>query len=430
MELTSPQRQKGDDKFHQAERKRGKIKPREYQASLEESIVLYKQGLSNAPNRNEESHIYKNIGVVSNLLAHSYKQENDFEKALYNYKLSIECYCRSISSGYHNIELIKDSVKTCFVEIIEDKKDIGWITKIENLCDIIPKGMEDLKVCSLVSLAKASFNASVPLLENNNCQECQLFLRLSDTLCKKAQKIIKSSVDLVASEEFEDLMSSVKYHNLLLEAVLMIKKGDERTQEALDNSETLDISTVWTAIDYYKQAISLLKGKDLAYEAIALGQLGRIYHKIIKNDGKAKMYYHSSLELAITKGIAQKECFLVITESMKVLQLKEVQKDENDREQRTQAIRTLLAPQLNALKEKVASVTTIDLIRFITQTHPPKNIVLPTIPNKLERDLEKTFLLRFCRCYHQDKQEDKSPEWLFLAEEISKHLNDKLESLK
>jgi len=432
METSSPHREKGNDIYRKTEVNKNKLENSEYQASLELAIISYKEGLSNSPSLTEEAFLFKNIGFVAKKIALSFQDEIDLEKAMYNYQLSVECSCRAIERGFYkgDIDSIEYSVLSCIDDLIQLKKEIGWLYKIENICNKIPKGLEKLKVSSLVSIAKASFNTSVPLLENNNCQESVMYLRLCDSFCKKALKIIESSVGIIVTEEFEELMRSVKHHKILLEAIAMTKKGDEHTLVALEDSDILSVDTVWIAIDYYKQAISLLKGKELEYEAIALGRLGRIYHKIIKNDEKARLYYHTCMELAITKGIAQKENFLLVAEALKALQHAAAQKEELEKEQKTQALRTCLAPKLQALEE-ASRGTTLELICFIAKNHPPPDITLTPIPPKVEsRDAEKTFLLKFCRHYHQDKQQDKSSEWLFLAEEISKYLNEKLEMLK
>lgn len=46
------------------------------------------------------------------------------------------------------------------------------------------------------------------------------------------------------------------------------------------DEESLNMDMVWEVVDWLRQASQLTRGQDLEMEAMALSDLGKVYHKV------------------------------------------------------------------------------------------------------------------------------------------------------
>ena len=63
------------------------------------------------------------------------------------------------------------------------------------------------------------------------------------------------------------------------QSYLLLFEGDSLLAKDLQEQETLSTDMVWSVVDFYKQAATLCRDKDLEQEAIAYSRLGRVYGK-------------------------------------------------------------------------------------------------------------------------------------------------------
>lgn len=65
-----------------------------------------------------------------------------------------------------------------------------------------------------------------------------------------------------------------------MNSLILSWKGDEILKMITTETEDLNINMVWEVIDWYRNAVLLIRERDLELEAIALSSLGRVYAKV------------------------------------------------------------------------------------------------------------------------------------------------------
>lgn len=68
----------------------------------------------------------------------------------------------------------------------------------------------------------------------------------------------------------------------------------------MENSDQVNMDSVYDALDMYKQIMTMVHEKDVELEAIAAANLGKIFYKGLATRDKAKGYFRDSIRLLET----------------------------------------------------------------------------------------------------------------------------------
>ncbi len=194
----------------------------------------------------------------------------------------------------------------------------------------------------------------------------------------------------------------------------------------LGDAVELQMDGIWAVVDHYKEAVVLTREKDVENEAIALSRLGSVFHKVLKDYTRAHVYFTRCMELAFSMRPRLFDCqnwYRECRDALAEYQTKAVAADEAAAAEARAPYLEQISEEIEALR-KAADAGSHRLLKFVYQTHPPKD-PKHTLTAEPCSDNLKSLLLTAVKHYHPDKQRQFRYEekWCVLCEEITKKLN-------
>jgi len=223
------------------------------------------------------------------------------------------------------------------------------------------------------------------------------------------------------------LLESVLIEICIAKAAQAIEFGDAVLKSALDNYESLNMTGVWDAIDWYHEAIVQTKEKDVENEARANSHLGVVYKDVLKSRSRAKKYFSRCMELAKTlmpRNLHGIKWFDDAAAALAAFQAESKTRCDAEAQKKKQPLLDELKDELAAV-EAAASEGIGKLLEHVYAVHPPRQ----GGTRETSIDLKKQ-VLNAIRHYHPDKCKPQDTEsahdagkWVVLCEEITKKLN-------
>jgi hypothetical protein len=197
---------------------------------------------------------------------------------------------------------------------------------------------------------------------------------------------------------------------------------------ALEESEQVNMDTVYICLDFYKQASILTREKDLEAEAKASSRLARVHGRVLKDELHASTYSRRVMELALAmvpRPVNHEPWYQEARQLLEQYQAEAVAKDEQERAEKRRPLLEELKPELEALKAAAVKGYHV-LLEHLYEKHPPKRAD-HRMTEKPNADNAKNLLKQAILHYHPDKQwaSQLEPKWCVLCEEIVKELNNK-----
>jgi len=195
---------------------------------------------------------------------------------------------------------------------------------------------------------------------------------------------------------------------------------------------------IYDSLDRYREALMFTNcfkenaNADIELEAICCSKLGKIFHKIMKDETKAHLYVKQSIELGLTmrpKNVATEKWY---KEAAEILQLirKSKEKEENK----------VITEEINKIKKDNELVFTkidkeskkgyIEFMKFAIKTHPPQPESVLNVDVDKDAIGIKKLLLKAVSMYHPDKFMSTDMLKKVTMEEICKHLTSFYEQFK
>jgi len=290
----------------------------------------------------------------------------------------------------------------------------------KDILHLIPEEFRTLKIKSMQFIHKGAFDEAVLAFEVKDFNDTMYYLSCCNQIREEMVIVIKT--DSKYQEYIQTITIEVMHQQCMLNTAITICRAEQLFDEAINGEVEMDIEKLWLIIDTYREAINLIRGKELEYEGIALVKIAEIFKDCFKNNDKAKFYYRAALNLGIAIGAAlTKEWYSNAHQMVQKYQL-EAAKEETEKSRRDkQTILDKIKPQLDAIKSRMSNPE--DLVSYIYQNHPPKSgqLTKSTTPKEM---LKKAIVH-----YHPDKYGGDKDMKVFV-EEIVKILNEIYEEYK
>jgi hypothetical protein len=213
--------------------------------------------------------------------------------------------------------------------------------------------------------------------------------------------------------------------------------ADKVYDRAINESEQIDLESLWDAVDLYKSAILKSRGKDIEIEAECLSKIGTIFESVFKMKQQAKACFYKCLELAESmkpKTFTHCSWYIKCVNATKRFQKEVVDEEEKDKESKRQKVIDKIKKDIDDLNKKFEKPK-MEFLKFVYEKYPPKkkeNTLDPTLMSSDNHDSQKKAFKIALTHYHTDKNSEKEYglEWFFICEEISKLLGRIYETFK
>eukprot|EP00057_Strongylocentrotus_purpuratus_P014238 XP_011668712.1 PREDICTED: uncharacterized protein LOC100891882 [Strongylocentrotus purpuratus] len=279
-----------------------------------------------------------------------------------------------------------------------------------------------LKANGYIQYSTLLFHEGLTAWQDGEYKECYRYMKECYFPIQEAERL--SSQDLYIETEVNVLREDVNTHMCIAETIMARVSGDALLSKDLNEQETINSDTIWTVIDFYKQAAMLCRDKDLEQEAIAYSRLGRVFGKVLILPSRGKDYHKKAIQLALSmtpRTFHGVDWFMESTAFVEDFQ-KRLHKDEEEDKDKEAALKEM-KEDVDKLSEMANKKGGLDFVKDIYKTWPPK------APGaKLNEKLStKKLLLKAITHYHPDKvdKEVHGKNWFYFSGEITKHLNSK-----
>ena len=266
--------------------------------NLNKAIPCFQESINNAPNEEE---IYKS----SILMEETYKKlisgiEKDtiYHQDIYNkYMYYSSNLMKTLSTNLKlsnkfndpKTEKINLSAKNVIMEI--PLKDIGSnaYEMIENFID-----EKETYYFLISNLMRHYLNEGIKLYEKGESIPAKnMFNIILNEIFKHYKlddNLEKLEIKEEIKEDIEDIIESAIFYVKRIDAEILIKKGDQKLNEALNESDEIDMDDVTESLTYYRNALNEInKSKltpDIELEAICFSNIAKIMYRIFKNKKK------------------------------------------------------------------------------------------------------------------------------------------------
>jgi len=207
---------------------------------------------------------------------------------------------------------------------------------------------------------------------------------------------------------------------------------------AIFEAEEINMDSVYIAIDEYRAAMIYARNQCLESEAIAVGGLAKVFHKVLKMEKRGHELDMQAVLLADGATHADGRTFFHtdwykdVKARIEEYQQQQAAFDAVEVEKQRAPTLAKLKPVLDAIAvaiEKPASkgAKAVALVNHIFEKHPPtkKDVKKIDLTDKISDDeAMKRGLLTVVTYYHPDKNKNHGIEWFVLCEEICKSLNE------
>ncbi|PNW71501.1 hypothetical protein CHLRE_16g656900v5 [Chlamydomonas reinhardtii] len=234
-------------------------------------------------------------------------------------------------------------------------------------------------------------------------------------------------------EEAEDKLLSLNICEHICLSTQARHTADAMLQDALSNSEELDMECVRLVADKYLEAIGLASDFDQEATARAYAALGRLYCSVLRMTDRGTHYYSLALHLAHSmapKVVSHTAWYAEAAAALQKAQDGVRLEEERQAAQERAPFVAELSAELEAL-QAAADRGTRALLLHVYASHPvtgSEPIVLTE--DELRGDRLKDALRKAIVLYHPDRHASKPKRWQVLVQEITKYLSGRYQSFK
>ncbi|XP_022109294.1 uncharacterized protein LOC110989308 [Acanthaster planci] len=430
---------------------------------LDDALQLYTRAanLADGPAKQADwSSATKNCGMATKRMA---RCSTDEAAALELFKESLKYMSQAllrgsdVHGGAWEEKLRKEMELSYYavLEIIDSLSDVKErLRELYQVVGTLPAGLVQARAKH--NIADILFKESIRLLEGGDYREC---LKCLHDLHQPVEEALSLLRGWNLDQEAQDLESDLRvlkqdalYHISTAESVQARTCG-EKILESLYQEENLNMTALWEAVDWFKEASLKAAELDLEQEAAALSFLGLINEKVLFSVTKAKGYYKRCLELvdaAQPKTFLTEKWYQQCVQGYQVIQNRERSRDEAAQQKIRRKFLDALKDELAALEK--ANTSASSLLEHLYKHHsPPKTPKFSQkhleelkkneeCPEKMDLDVRKArkkLLLKACQDFHPDKIQEKAGECeedkakrKVLMEEVTKMITKYYEHLK
>jgi len=237
------------------------------------------------------------------------------------------------------------------------------------------------------------------------------------------------------------LMTDIRIHTALGEALKEIHDGDIVFQEGIAGYDTLKLELVYNALDKYRLAVTLARGEDIEIMCIAYTKIARIYIDVFK-DGihktKAKEYLNDVMDLSkvMTKNLYTEDWYRDATKFFKDMQDEKQRKEDELWQNQRKVFMDQLSEEVKELKSHEED-TNRQFLVFLFGKFPPKHRQESEWKHLVPKDEDdgmsmKKRMMKLVTIYHPDRVDKTvhSSKYHVLCEEITKELTNRYNMLK
>eukprot|EP00897_Mesotaenium_endlicherianum_P004470 jgi/Mesen1/4050/ME000213S03075 len=416
------------------------LSPALRECKLQEATRLYRQALIECDgNAREQASCYKNLAILFGrrceiMMKKASKMECLLEEdqGLFQYNL-MQAFSAMISA----ITLGKSAQSDDWIHDLQDKM-ADYLTKSRHFIVKFKRALFEQcirKMCSFsqtmlsfsplstamaaaaghvnLQLASITFHKCLPLYEKSSNSNLppdgatqdifSMKRHLYDcyTPLTRAEQFASKAGGEFLAKEIDDLSSQVYLYMCISDSHQARAEGQRLLERAVQDSEVLDMDTVWLALDKFKESAVVTKERDRESEGLALTEVARVYAKVLRLVDTGHKYYNLALQRKKAEDLEKMRAPLLE-------ELKEV---------------------LEELREK-SYESAESFLKHVYKEHPPKyeGHQMGEIGKGKTRGALRTAILH----YHPDKNGARAcgAKWHVLCEEITKRLNVKYEYYK
>lgn len=405
---------------------------------LWKALDLYTKALSTAQDKLELALAYKNIAAVE--ISLFYEQEDEERKQDMVLK-SCRASSRAIvhGSGVCHEDWKRDMEKKLSerLQLATSYSSPSFLRRVFNEVSqkqlLSPAQLELANSCfqqAVVHQSKSTdmFQGFEEFEKENHVKaisllnECMFFVH----------EVNSGNADRQTAEKKEELSSLCFLHLCISEARIHCGIADRQLHQALLGEEDMNIDGVWTAVDTYRHAITLIKDQDLELEAIVLTKLGQLYEDVLKMPEIGLRCYRTALDLVFSmhpRVFDSCSWYKHLRQRLHSFQEKVELEEECKKAQEKAPWLKELEKELESLK-KSSETSWQQLLKTCYASFPPKNPKHRLTTEPLTADNGKGALRTAIVHYHPDKQSTHGRKWQVLCEEITILLNSKYAAFK
>ncbi|ESO96147.1 hypothetical protein LOTGIDRAFT_231852 [Lottia gigantea] len=407
--------------------------------NLEKSLQYYYKAENTAgDNMEDRCSAKKNSGIASLKLARILDPRKEKANLIdFYFKQALEKFSEAWEYGRGKSNEWLMGIQTLSLECFINMEDRMADDKVEDKV----RQLESLTLLVLGKENKASAFSTITLLvfelALTNLAAKNFKVALSHL--KDCYYPVSEGLRYSDSEEmkrtFELHQEDIYIQTCVAESMQALDIGDNMFQAAMTEEEVLNMDMIYDVLDWYRQAITLTRDKDVLLEAIAHCRLGKIYQKVLKLDDRARVYYAKCIELAntlIPRTIHQEEWYCLATEALSHYQQEDLRKEEEAKKGQREEILKEKKEELDELKKNFKDMGKVEFLIFIYKKYPPKNKkhVLGKVSDQPESPEIKKLYQKAVIHFHPDKVPSEDKVWKFMSEEIVKLLTSHYEYFK
>ncbi|XP_050406722.1 uncharacterized protein LOC126822039 [Patella vulgata] len=406
---------------------------------LQEVLNCYYKADDYAENDLEKSSAKKNVAVMSEKMMECLNNNSGSKTLIHFYsKQAIRYYFEADKFGRDRddewlISIDTSSLK-CWLNIQDLLTEEDVEIRIRHYEFFVQFLLgNEIRSSAFHIIAECYFHLSVSKIADKNYKEALSYLANCYFPIQEGLKLARTPR---GKKVLDTLEGDIQQQISIAESLQALEVADDLFSQMISNEEEINFDIIWDIIDKYRRVIILTREKEIELEAIASSRIGKIYHKVLKLENKAKSYFTRTLELATTlipRTMFNEEWYRVAAEGLKGFQDEERMREDEENRLAREEIMNELKDELFDLKKKFEEGK-VDFLKFLYKTHPPKNDkhVLGELPDQPEPAQLKKLYQKAVVHFHPDKIDISvhGKKWKVLSEEICKILTSQYESYK
>jgi len=316
--------------------------------------------------------------------------------------------------------------------------------------------VEEEKLCfghSRVRQGEFMFNMAAMAMGDKNYVDALYLFKELYTVVEEAKRLLEfpTEAELETSDfisgkgplwrDIKMLMTDIRIHTALGEALKEIHDGDKVLKEGIEGYDSLKLELVYNALDKYRLAVTLARGEDIEIMCIAYTKIARIYIDVFK-DGihktKAKEYLNDVMDLSkvMTKNLYTEDWYRDATKFFKDMQDEKQRKEDELWQNQRKVFMDQLSEEVKELKSHEED-TDRQFLVFLFGKFPPKHRQESEWKHLVPKDEDdgmsmKKRMMKLVTIYHPDRVDKTvhSSKYHVLCEEITKELTNRYNMLK
>ena len=418
---------------NKTEEEKGGIESNRKQKNLRKNMNFYSEQINKSIDFKQKSSLSEKLAfeIEEYILQFDYNlvetNEAVFEKYVKYVKYLFQTYLIILQNNKEKFEYIKNKVNL-YLNNIEK-------IKIKSMYELILV-FEDVPKFYLILLLKSMrsyFNKGIKLFEQKKYLEAKSFFKEVDSFGNYFKHML-NELEPNTKNEYDDLIESNNFHLQRITTQQLIEKGDELYKNGIFNSENIEMDSIYSALDKYREALGIIQGKtnkiDIEFEAICLSKIVKILFKVLKNKNNDEIYQMAmqSVNLAVSlmpKNVNNEKWYIEISD---IVQEIRKTKDSNEEKTEQEILEDLKKKKPDVFNEIESQFKKgeISFIKFCLNKYPYDNF---TDDGKIEENFEKnrkSYLRKMIAKYHPDRLDKDTKEEMekyLIINELVKKLN-------